>query len=220
MADDSSRSGAARYATPEVLSWLALTHAPHDEALERAFRAGELHGIPAIQIGPAEGRTLQILLRLAGAKKVVEVGTLAGYSAIWIARALPEDGHLWTIEHEPKHAAIARENLAAAGVEDRVTVVEGDGVEQLANLAPKGPFCAVFVDADKGRYDRYGAWAIEHLRRGGLLLGDNAFFFGKLVDEDDPSAAAMRRFHEGAAAKLESVCMPTPDGLLVGRRLD
>jgi len=148
---------------------------------------------------------------------VVEVGTLAGYSAIWIAKALPENGRLWTLEKDRRHAEVARESLRQAGVADRVEVLVGDAVDLLPGLATHGPFDAVFVDADKGRYDRYGRWAAKNLRPGGLLIGDNAYYFGKLLDESE-EASAMRRFHEEAARHFDSVCLPTPDGLLVGMR--
>ncbi len=218
MADQDSRAGAG-YATAPILDFVQRVHAPHDAGLERAFTAPQRENLPAIQVGPSEGRLLALLLALVGARKVVEVGTLAGYSAIWMARALPADGKLWTIENDPRHAAVARENVRAAGLEDRIEIVVGDGPEALARIEGEGPFCAVFVDADKARYDVYGHWARANLRPGGLLLGDNAYFFGKLADEGDPSAAAMRRFHEETAAAFQSVCIPTPDGLVMGIKL-
>ena len=216
MADPDSRKG-SRYADEAVLDYLAKVHTPHDEALQAAFEAHERHGIPPIQVGPAEGQMLALWLKAIGAKKVVEVGTLAGYSAIWMARALPEGGKLWSIENDPKHAEIARANLELAGLGDKVEVRLGDGVEVLDELTSEGPFCAVFVDADKERYDRYGRWALANLRSGGLLLGDNAYLFGQLLAEDD-RGAGMRRFHEEAAEAMESVCAPTPDGLLIARK--
>lgn len=215
MADADSRSGAT-YLTRPILDYLAALHVAHDAGLTRAFQSPEQHSIPAIQVGPSEGKLLGALLRLAGARKVVEVGTLAGYSTLHMARALPPDGHLWTIEFKPEHAAIARENIAAAGLSDRVTVLVGPGLDVLPTLAPLGPFDAVFIDADKGNYDGYGRWAAQHLRPGGLLLGDNAVYFGNLLDPTDPSAAAMRRFHEEATGPFDTVCIPTPDGLLLG----
>jgi caffeoyl-CoA O-methyltransferase len=216
MADTDSRAGAS-YATPAILDWLAGLHAPHDAALRRAFDAPGAHGMPAIQLGPSEAKAVALLLRLAGAKKVVEIGTLAGYSALVMARALPADGRVWTIEHDPRHARVARENLAAAGLAGRVTVLEGAGLAVLPTLVSEGPFDAVFVDADKGNYDRYGRWAAKNLRKGGLLIGDNAYLFGRLLGDSD-EAAAMRRFHEEAREAFEAVCLPTPDGLLIGLR--
>ena len=216
MADRDSRSGEA-YFDSAILDWTARVHAGHDAALARAFDAPERHGMPAIQLGPSEARLVELLIRLAGARKAVEIGTLAGYSAIRIARALGDGGHLWSVECEPKHAAVARENLSIAGLVRRVTLVEGAGLDLLPALEAHGPFDAVFVDADKANYDAYGRWAARNLRQGGLLLGDNAFLFGRLLEESD-EAAAMRRFHEEAARAFDTVCIPTPDGLLVGVR--
>ncbi len=214
MADTESRAG-KRYADAETLDFLAQVHHPSDEALSRAFEAADGSDIPAIQVGAAEGRLLGLLLGFVGAKRVVEVGTLVGYSTIWMARALPPDGRLWSIEAEPKHAALAREHLELAGLAERATVVEGDAVEVLASLEAHGPFCAVFLDADKGRYDVYGRWAAKNLRQGGLLLGDNAYLFGELLS-DTSAAGAMRRFHRETAERFDSVCVPTPDGLVLG----
>ena len=216
MADADSRAG-QRYATPQILNWAARTHHPRDPRLDRAFTAPGRHGMPEIQVGPAEGRLLEMLLRFSGARRVVEIGTLAGYSALWMLRALPEDGHLWTLEADPEHAEVAREVFHDAGVTDRVTVLVGDAMESLPKLSDSGPFCAAFIDADKARYDQYGRWATENLRDGGLLLGDNAYLFGDLLD-DSETASAMRRFHEDMAEHYRSVCIPTPDGLAVGVR--
>src|SRR5690349_21423176 len=214
MADSDSRAG-ARYVTPEILAFVQRVHVPHDAGLARAFAVPD--GVPAIQVGPSEGKLLELLCRLAGVRRAVEVGTLVGYSAIHIARALPRDGHLWSVEYEPRHAEIARDNLAAAGVSDRVTVVVGAGVEVLPTLEPHAPFDAVFIDADKISYPQYGAWATRNLRRGGLILGDNAFLFGELMDDSD-RGSAMREFHEQVARDFDSVCIPTGDGLVLGIR--
>ena len=218
MADPDSRAG-QRYATAQILDYAARTHHPEDAGLRRAFEAPVRHGMPEIQLGPAEGRLLELLLRLVGAKKVVEIGTLAGYSALWMARALPPGGHLWTIECDPKHAGVAAEAVGEAGFGDRVTIIRATATEILPELAESGPFCAVFLDADKGSYDVYGRWATENLRPGGLLIADNAYLFGRLLDDGD-DARAMRRFHEEMAVSYRSVCLPTPDGLAVGVRVD
>lgn len=217
MADPNSRAG-TRYATPDILAWVDGLHVPHDPALRAAFEAPERQGIPAIQVGVSEGKAIGLMLRMIGARKVVELGTLAGYSAIHIGRALPPGGQLWTIELEAQHARIARENLAGAGLSDRVTVVEGSGTQVLASLEPHGPFDAVFLDADKGNYDVYGRWAAAHVRPGGLLIADNAYYFSDLLDPIKPESAAMRRFHEESRAAFDTVCLPTPDGLVVGIR--
>jgi caffeoyl-CoA O-methyltransferase len=212
MADQDSRTGKS-YTTPEIVAYVDRTHVPHDADLARAFAIPD--GIPAIQVGPSDGKLLYLLLKLTGARKVVELGTLVGYSAIVMARALPPGGHLWSIEAEPRHAQIARANIAAAGLADRVTVITGTGAQVLPTLVGEGPFDAVFIDADKPSYDDYGAWAIANLRPGGLVLGDNAYLFGNLMG-DAEGGRAMRAFHERVARECDSVCVPTPDGLVVG----
>jgi caffeoyl-CoA O-methyltransferase len=217
MADTSSRTGAT-YLTPAILTYLSEAHVPHDGPLRRAFEAPEHEGLSPVQLGPSEAKLIALLLRLAGARKVVELGALAGYSALVMARALPADGHLWTVELDPRAAAVARANLEAGGASGRVTVVEGAALDVLPTLERHGPFDAVFVDADKGNYDAYGRWAAANVRPGGLLLGDNAALFGRLVEPNDAEAAAMRRFHEEAREAFDTVCVPTPDGLLVGVR--
>ncbi|MBX3275089.1 MAG: O-methyltransferase [Sandaracinaceae bacterium] len=214
MADSDSRAG-LRYATPEIVRFVDGLHARHDAALSAAFGAPAARGFPAIQLAPSEGRLLELLASLIQARRVVEIGTLTGYSAIRLARGLAPGGLLWTIEHEPAHAAEARARIAEAGLADRVEVVEGDALAALPTLAELGPFDLVFLDADKGRYDAYGRWAHANLREGGVLVADNVYFFGRLLD-DDPDAAAMRRFHEEARDRFETACVATPDGLLLG----
>lgn len=212
MADNDSRSG-TRYTSPEILAFVEKVHAGHDASLARAFSVPE--GIPAIMVGPSEGKLLEILMRMIAARHVVEVGTLIGYSAIHLARGLVDGGHLWTIEYEAEHARVAQANLEAAGVADRVTIEIGAGIDVLPALEKHRPFDAVFIDADKQNYPAYGAWAARHLRAGGLILGDNAYLFGELM-EDSPRGRAMRAFHEQVARDFDSVCIPTPDGLVLG----
>ena len=214
MADKDSRAG-TRYADEAILAYVQRVHAAHDSGLDAAFTSPDRDDLPAIQVGPSEGRLLEVLLRMAGARKVVEIGTLAGYSAIRCARALGEGGKVWTIEVSPEHAEVARRNIDTAGLADRIEVVVGEARAVLPGLEAHGPFDAVFIDADKESYDAYGRWAAANLREGGLLLGDNAYLFGHLM-EDTPGAAAMRRFHEEAARGFDTVCIPTPDGLLLG----
>ncbi len=216
MADPKSRAGTERYADGAILSYLAQLHVRHDEALERAFTTPEREGMPQIMVGPAEGKLLGMLARLVSARRAVEVGTLVGYSTIHLARGLQPGGKLYTIENNPRHARAAEENLAAAGLSGVVEVKLGDAKQVLAGLEAEGPFDLVFIDADKGSYDHYGRWAAKNLRPGGLLLGDNAYYFRRLLEEDNPEAAAMRRFHEDAAKIFDTVCVPTPDGLLLG----
>lgn len=212
MADQDSRAG-ERYATKPILDWCIQIHAPQDDALDRAFAIPD--GVPAIMVGPSEGQLVALLCRLANVRRAVEVGTLVGYSALHIARALPADGHLWSVEFDARHAGFARANLAAAGVGHKVDVLEGAGVDVLPTLVGHGPFDAVFIDADKVNYHHYGRWAVANLRPGGIILGDNAYLFGELLDDSD-RGKAMREFHQIVAASCDSVCIPTPDGLVLG----
>ncbi len=212
MADNDSRAG-TRYTTPEILDYVNHVHGGHDAALARAFAVPD--GVPAIQVSQSDGRLIYVLMRLARARKAVEIGTLAGYSAIHIARGLVPGGHLWSIENDPRHAELARANLAAARLSETVTVLVGSALETLPRLVDEGPFDVVFIDADKVNYDRYGRWALENLRPGGLVIGDNAYLFGELMD-DKPDARSMRAFHELLAKTCDSVCAPTPDGLAIG----
>jgi caffeoyl-CoA O-methyltransferase len=221
MADPNSRQGQG-YWTPAIGEYLDALNATEDPGMVDAVQAIEKAGMPAIQVSPTDGRILEVLLRMVGARKVVELGTLAGYSAQWIARALPDDGHLWTVEASAKHAEVSRAVLERAGLAKKVTVLEGTGQALLPKLASEGPFDAVFVDADKEGYPYYAEWAAENLRSGGIVIGDNTYLFARLVgvEPENPGQAssmeAMRRFHETVNRLFTSVTLPTPDGLTVG----
>lgn len=216
MADQTSRAG-ERYVNPAILEYVERVHAPNDAPLKRAFDAPAAANMPQIMVSASEGKLLGLMLRMIGARKVVEIGTLAGYSAIRMARELPPEGKLYSIELEQHHADVARANIAAAGLADRVDIRVGPALDVLPQLAPLGPFDVVFLDADKQGYPDYGRWAADNLRPGGLLLADNSYFFGQLL-ADAPAAAAMRQFHEEVPAAFDSTCIPTPDGLVVGIR--
>ena len=221
MADPNSRAGTT-YWTPAIEEYLRDLNARETPGMQDAVESIKAAGMPLIQVSPTDGRILEVLLRIAGARKVVEVGTLAGYSAQWILQALPPDGHLWTIEHSAKHRDVAQNVLERAGLSDRVTVLHGAGLEVLPTIERHAPFDAVFVDANKEHYPDYARWAIQHLRPGGLVVGDNTYLFTRLVGvepENENQARdqrAMREFHELIAAECDSVTIPTPDGLTVG----
>jgi caffeoyl-CoA O-methyltransferase len=204
-----------RYISSDIIAYVDQLHAPHDTALQGAFAAPDRTGMPAIMVGPSEGRFLELLVKLIGASRVVEVGSLAGYSAIRMARALPADGKIWSVEADARHAEVAKHNVAEAGLAKQIEIVQGKAFDVLPSLEKHAPFDAVFLDADKEHYDGYAEWALRNLRSRGLLIGDNAFFFGKLLDES-PGAVAMRRFHELLRNHCDSVCIPTPDGLALG----
>lgn len=215
MADKDSRAG-RRYDDEAIRTFLDRLHAPHDQALERAYQAPQQNkDMPAIMLAPTEARLVELLLRIHGARKVVELGTLAGYSALRIAAALGAGGKLWTLEYDPTYAEIARDSIATAGYQDRVEVLVGKALDVLPSIEQHGPFDAVFIDADKESYHQYGAWATRHLRTGGLLIADNAYAFGNLLG-DTAAGRSVRQLHEDVARDYHSVCISTPDGLLLG----
>jgi predicted O-methyltransferase YrrM len=176
-----------------------------DEALETALEGSEAAGLPAIQVAANQGKLLHLLARLQGARSILEVGTLGGYSTIWLARALPPGGRLITLELEPRHAEVARANIARAGLAERVEVRVGPASESLPRLTQEGvePFDLVFIDADKEGYPDYLGWALRLTRPGSLIVADNVVRGGALIDPDssDPRVQAVRRFIELVAAE-------------------
>jgi predicted O-methyltransferase YrrM len=186
-------------------------------AIRARHAAAEL---PPIHISPDEGKLLHLLLLAIQATTVLEIGSLGGYSGVWLARALPAPprGRLTTIEKDPRHARVARQAFAEAGLEARVQLIEGAALDVLPTLTPG--FDAVFVDADKEPLAQYFDWSMRLLRRGGLLLCDNAFFHGAAVDLSDrsPAAEGVRAFNRLAASdpRLAATVVPVRDGLVVG----
>ncbi len=194
-----------------------------DDAFLRSLKeAARKAGLPPISIAPEQASFMQILLRAAGAREVVEVGTLGGYSAIAMARALPRGGRVRTIEAEKKHADFARAWIAKSDVFDRVLVHEGKGMDVLPGFAADSADAA-FLDADKASYPAYLAESLRIVRKGGLILVDNAFAFGQLLAErpSDREVTAVRAFNEVMAKekRLQSVIVPIGDGLWVGVKL-
>jgi predicted O-methyltransferase YrrM len=180
-----------------------------------------------VNIGAAEGRLLQVLIGMIGAKKGVEIGTLFGYSAVWIARALPSDGHLYTIERDHDSVRMARKAFEECGVLDRVSIHEGEASDKLAELSDRGPFDFVFIDANKSAYLEYLEWASAHVRRGGLIIADNTLLGGGVVESEKPDSlsmrqwSGMRQFNEAIAnrSKYASIIVPTREGLTVAVKL-
>lgn len=183
-----------------VDEFIAGTLVPHDEALDAALAAAEEAGLPSIQVSPPQGKLLQLLARLQGARKVLEFGTLGGYSTILLARALPSDGLLISLEANPDYAEVALRNVAAAGLDGVVEIRVGPALESLPALEDDGagPFDLVFIDADKVNTPNYFTWALDHTWPGGLIIADNVVRDGSLGDADDPDAAtqAQRQLHE------------------------
>jgi len=182
-----------------------------DPVLDATLARAAAAGLPAHDVAPNQGKLLHLLARISGARAILELGTLAGYSTIWLARALPDGGRLVTLEAEPEHAAVARANLADAGVADRVEVVVGDALDTLPRL--DGPFDLVFLDADKQRNPEYLEWALRLTRPGSLIVADNVVRDGELANaaSEDPRVQGIRRFTEllGAASNVTATAVQT-----------
>jgi predicted O-methyltransferase YrrM len=186
-----------------------------DPMLSAALADSAAAGLPEIAVSPAQGKLLMLLARTAGARRILEIGTLGGYSAIWLARALPADGKLVTLELSPLHAGVARANVARAGLAERVEVRVGPAVESLAQLAAEGaaPFDLIFIDADKPSYVAYLEGSLPLARPGALIIADNVVRQGRVLDaaSDDANAQGARRFNERLAAdpRLSAVILQT-----------
>jgi predicted O-methyltransferase YrrM len=186
---------------------------PSDAALETAVRASREAGLPPIQVSPSQGKLLYLLARLRGARRILELGTLGGYSAIWLARALPPDGRLVSLELDENHADVARASLLGAGLADRSEVIVGPALRSLSGLVARGeaPFDMVFIDADKGNYTAYLEWALRLTKPGSLIAADNVVRDGSVLDEasKDESAQAARAFNAVLAAesRLEALVL-------------
>ena len=197
-----------------------------DEGLRGAVEAAEQAGLPSIQVSPPQGKLLQLLVRLLGAERILEFGTLGGYSAILMARALPEDGRLVTLEAKPEYAEVARQSIDRAGVGEKVEIRVGPALEALPALAEEdaGPFDLVFIDADKVNTPNYFSWALDHTRPGGLIIADNVVRDGTLGDATaaDEATKAQRYLHEMlgedprvSATTVQTVGVKGYDGFLV-----
>ncbi len=185
--------------------YLAGLLVPADPALDAALADSAAHGLPAINVSPPQGKLLHLLARIHGARTILEVGTLGGYSAIWLARALPPGGRMITLEFDPKHAAVARANLDRAGLTGVVEIRLGPALETLPKLAAegRGPFDLVFIDADKPSTAEYFAWALKLSRPGTVIVVDNVVRSGGVADpaNTDANVLGIRRFLEALAAE-------------------
>jgi predicted O-methyltransferase YrrM len=197
---------------------------PGDDALEAALAASEAAGLPRISVAPNQGKLLMLLARAIGARRILEVGALGGYSTIWLARGLPSDGRLITLEANPEYAEVARANIARAGLAAMVEVRVGRAQDTLPGLAAEGPFDLIFIDADKPGTPGYFQWALKLSRRFSLIIVDNVVREGAVLDaaSDDPNVQGMRRFFELAATDprvngtaLQTVGAKGHDGLAI-----
>ncbi|HEX4166418.1 MAG TPA: O-methyltransferase [Bryobacteraceae bacterium] len=189
--------------------------APADRVFEEALAANAAAGLPKIDVSPMQGKLLQLLAQLQGARKILEIGTLGGYSTIWLGRALAPGGRLITLEADAKHAEVARENIRRAGLADVVDLRVGRALDALPLLAAEkeGPFDLVFVDADKANNPAYLEWALKLSRVGSLIIVDNVVREGAVIEADnqEPDVRGTRRFFElvGAEPRLSATAIQT-----------
>jgi caffeoyl-CoA O-methyltransferase len=220
-------TGDTRGLLREIDTYVEDLFAPSDEILEAALRDSRRAGLPEINVSPNEGRLLQLLTEIAGARRILEIGTLGGYSAIQFARALPEDGALISLEIDEHHAKVARNNIDRAGLSEKVEIRVGDAHELLASLIDydEGPFDVIFIDADKESYPEYLDASLRLVESGSLILGDNTIRGGTVLDPKDTTARATREFNERIARdqRLSSIALPLIreriDGLTIARVL-
>ncbi|CAN7484444.1 O-methyltransferase [Phenylobacterium sp. LjRoot225] len=184
----------------EVDHYLTEALLAPDPTLDAALADSQAAGLPAINVAPNQGKLLMLLAQMTGARRILEIGTLGGYSTIWLARALPADGRLVTLEYEPKHAEVARKNLARAGFADQVEVKVGAAIAALPSL--EGPFDFIFIDADKSGYPDYFLWSLKLARPGTVIVADNVVRAGKVLQPgNDANALGVRRMNELIAAE-------------------
>lgn len=183
--------------------------APHDDVLDAVLQSARKAGLPEIQVQPMLGKMLEVMIRSIQARTVLEIGTLGGYSSIWMARALPADGRVITLEADPKHAQVARANFAHAGVAEKVEVIEGRGLDTLPRLVEegRGPFDFVFIDADKPSYTGYLEWSLKLTHPGSMIVADNVVRSGGVIDANsqDLTVQGIRRFLDALAVEKRLV---------------
>lgn len=198
----------------QIDEYLESLFSSNDEALALALEDSEQAGLPQINVSANEGKLLYMLAKMCGARTILEIGTLGGYSTIWLARALPDDGRLLSLEYEQKHAEVARANVERAGLSDRVEVRVGAGLDLLPQIAAngEGPFDLFFIDADKTNYPGYLEWALKLSRPGSVILSDNLVRNGVVIDPppDDEAARVVARYNRELATnpRLESLILP------------
>jgi caffeoyl-CoA O-methyltransferase len=211
---------------PVLARWAEKTFRPEDAVLAEIRARSVREGLPAIAVGRFDGLHLSVLARMVGARKAVEIGTLGGYSGVCLLRGMAEDGVLHSFEISEKHAEVARDSFRKAGFAKRAKVHVGPALEKLREIESEGPFDVCFIDADKVSYPAYLAWAAEHLRVGGAVLGDNAFGWGGVAREDfagkdREGVLALRRFNEELArsGRFHATMIPTEEGLALGVKI-
>jgi predicted O-methyltransferase YrrM len=189
----------------EVDDYIATLLIPPDAALDGALKASDEAGLPSINVSANQGKLLMLFARMLNARNILEIGTLGGYSTIWMARGLAEGGRLITLEYEPRHAEVAMANLVRAGLSDRVEIRVGRAGDTLPKLVEegRGPFDLVFIDADKQGYTEYLEWSMKLSRRGTVIVADNVVRNGAIIDpaSSDEMVQGIRRFNRALAAE-------------------
>ncbi|WP_432700400.1 O-methyltransferase [Kluyvera cryocrescens] len=182
----------------EVDNYLIENLIPGDDILSQVLENNHRAGLPAHDVAANQGQLLALFVRMVGAKSILEIGTLGAYSTIWMARELPEHGRLVTLEADPRHAQVARENIQLAGLAERVTLHEGPALDSLAKLESDAPFDLIFIDADKPNNPYYLQWALKYARPGTLIIGDNVVRDGEVTNphSTDERVQGVRRFIE------------------------
>lgn len=187
---------------------------PADTELEAVLQANKAAGIPEIDVSPTQGRLLHLLAKIKGAKNILEIGTLGGYSSIWMARALPNEGKIYTLEIDSEYAFVAKQNIKNAGCENKVEIIVGDALETLPTfkkIAP--PFDLIFIDADKPNNPHYLKWALELANSGAVIIADNVVRDGAIVDEksEDERVQGVRQFIDllQGESRIESTAIQT-----------
>ncbi|HTP69885.1 MAG TPA: O-methyltransferase [Dongiaceae bacterium] len=179
--------------------------ASHDDVLEQALKNSAMEGLPEIQVSPTQGKLLHVLARMIKAHNILEIGTLGGYSTIWMARALDPGGRILTLEFDPKHAEVARANFSHAALTKTIEVRVGPAMETLPKLAAEAhaPFDLIFIDANKSQMPEYFDWSLKLSRPGSVILADNVVRDGKVIDahSPDPDIQGVRRFNERLASE-------------------
>ncbi len=212
---------------PKIVRYVMELCRPEDAILREVRERSLQKGLPVIQVGSMDALHLEVLTRVIGANKAVEIGTLGGYSAICIARGLGALGKLYTFELNPTYAAVAQESFKKALLTERIEILVGPALENLPKIEAYGPFDLVFIDADKIAYPQYLHWAADNLRIGGVVLGDNAFAWGMIPNDvlvgpqDIDGIHALRQFNKELmeGGRFRATILPTGEGLALGVKI-
>jgi predicted O-methyltransferase YrrM len=210
-----------------VDDYISNLFVPYDPVMQEALATSEAAGLPSISVAPNEGKLLMLLAQICGARKILEIGTLGGYSTIWLARGMASGGTLITLEASAKHAEVAGINIARAGLADVIEVRVGSALDTLPQLVAegRGPFDLIFIDANKDNYPEYLAWALKLSRRGSLIIADNVIRDGEILDStsNDPRVQGIRRFNQLLADEprvrstvIQTVGRKGHDGIAIG----